>query len=42
MLRVRRIDQHLASLYQGTLEDAIPEDMMQLVARIDAEHPAKD
>jgi hypothetical protein len=33
-----RIDSRLASLYQGTLEETIPEDMMSLVARIGSQH----
>jgi hypothetical protein len=30
-----RVDNRLASLYQGTLEEAIPDELMRLVARID-------
>jgi hypothetical protein len=29
-----RVDSRLASLYQGTLEEAIPDELMRLVARI--------
>jgi hypothetical protein len=32
-----RIDSRLASLYQGTLEEAIPDEMMRLVVRIGAQ-----
>lgn len=36
-----RVDNRLASLYQGTLEEAIPDEMMRLVARIGAQLTGK-
>jgi hypothetical protein len=32
-----RVDGQLASLYQGTLEEAIPDDMIRLIAEIGAQ-----
>lgn len=36
-----RVDNRLASLYQGTLEEAIPDEMMRLAARIGAQLSGK-